>query len=286
MQIGDIVLREAGDCWTWEGTFSAHRPVIARHGKQEQVHRVVWAILRGRLSRNLQLRQRCATKGCCRPDHYEVRRTMRGTVRRWSRGPSEPWFRATEAGCWEWTGACTSWGYGWFMLDGKKALTHRRIAQLYYGNIGRLHVLHRCDNPPCCNPDHLRPGTSKQNARDMASKLRGPNKLTHEQADEIRRLRQAEHVSQRTLGIRFGVTHKSIGRILRGETYLRAYAPTPQDMETPELGGRHKLSYEQADEIRRLRATEHLSMRNLARRFDVTHKSISRLLRGETYQRP
>ena len=36
-----------------------------------------------------------------------------------------------------------------------------------------LFLLHKCDFPPCCRPDHLTPGTQLDNMRDMISKGRG-----------------------------------------------------------------------------------------------------------------
>jgi hypothetical protein len=34
-------------------------------------------------------------------------------------------------------------------------------------------LLHKCDNPPCCNPDHLYVGGYKENGRDVSERQRG-----------------------------------------------------------------------------------------------------------------
>ena len=81
--------------------------------------------------------------------------------------------RFGAGGCWLWTGALNSMGYGNTYWDGGYCLVHRVVYVELVGPIGRLCVLHRCDNPPCCNPEHLFLGTRKDNNADMMSKGRG-----------------------------------------------------------------------------------------------------------------
>jgi hypothetical protein len=77
-------------------------------------------------------------------------------------------IRITERGCWEWTRSRGFFGYGQFCYKGRQITTHRLIHTWMYGPIPPgLCVLHHCDNPPCCNPDHLYRGTHKDNTRDM-----------------------------------------------------------------------------------------------------------------------
>jgi hypothetical protein len=87
------------------------------------------------------------------------------------------WDRCDLSGgpdaCWPWTGARTSWGYGNTRVDGKTVGTHRVAWQLTHGPIpAGMSVLHRCDNPPCCNPRHLFLGSPLDNKADSIAKGR------------------------------------------------------------------------------------------------------------------
>lgn len=75
-------------------------------------------------------------------------------------------------GCWLWFGSSDPKGYGRMSVSGYPTLTHRVSWSLYRGSTGGLCVLHKCDTPACCNPDHLFLGTVIDNNNDMVSKGR------------------------------------------------------------------------------------------------------------------
>ena len=79
----------------------------------------------------------------------------------------------TADGCLEFSGQRDKDGYGRIQIEDYPHGTHRVAFELAYGPVPEgLKVLHHCDNPPCCNPEHLFAGTTKNNTDDMRAKGR------------------------------------------------------------------------------------------------------------------
>ena len=76
--------------------------------------------------------------------------------------------------CWEWTGATNrNGGYGQIGVRGKIIRAHRLSWVWVNNKIPKdMHVLHKCDNRVCVNPDHLFLGTQKDNMQDCVRKGR------------------------------------------------------------------------------------------------------------------
>jgi hypothetical protein len=76
--------------------------------------------------------------------------------------------------CWNWQACCTSQGYGRFRgKDRIMTLAHRWAYEHFNGTIPNgMCVCHTCDNPGCCNPDHLWLGTRAENVVDRDRKGR------------------------------------------------------------------------------------------------------------------
>jgi HNH endonuclease len=129
-----------------------------------------------------------------------------------------PKVHKTET-CWLWTGGTTKDGYGILAdEDGTLIYAHRAAWKLTHGDPGDQDVLHRCDNPPCVNPDDLFLGSAKDNGQDMAKKRRGTSTLSPEQVREVRALSKSG-VSMYAIADRFGLSQAAIWYVVRRKTY-------------------------------------------------------------------
>lgn len=86
------------------------------------------------------------------------------------------WLRVKKGStdvCWSFQGYLAPNGYGKITYEGRKWLAHRLA--FHFSNAfldPNLFVLHSCDIRACCNPNHLRQGTAKENTQDMYSRGR------------------------------------------------------------------------------------------------------------------
>jgi HNH endonuclease len=153
------------------------------------------------------------------------------------------WGKVKRAGpddCWNWDGWSSSnrkgeRTYGRIDIFGAEGVFSHRVAYFltYPGEIalkrpdGGLFVLHKCDNPQCCNPKHLCLGTHDENMYDMHVRRRSHRyesakspraKLTEAEVREIRRLKKTG-VTKRALALLYDVSEATISGCCYGRHY-------------------------------------------------------------------
>lgn len=146
--------------------------------------------------------------------------------------------------CWIWNGPTKGFGYGYMTIgsrkDGtRKTETSHRVSYIAFnGSIDDdSWVLHKCDNPRCCNPDHLYLGDRERNVKDMMDRGRLNHvfgeacqnaKLNDDDVINIRNDRYINKTPYRVLAKRYGLkSHKSIYDICSGKSWSHLPLPEP-----------------------------------------------------------
>lgn len=127
--------------------------------------------------------------------------------------------------CILWTGLLHDEGYGYLYISKRKVYAHRHAWEKAFGPIPPgAHVLHKCDNPPCVNTEHLFLGNAKTNYDDARSKGRARfgaigirNPRTKLDDDDVRAIRKSR-LTERELAAQFGVHRDYICKV---RNYIR-----------------------------------------------------------------
>lgn len=183
--------------------------------------------------------------------------------------------------CWPWM-ASTVRGYGQITLSGRHYKSHRIAKYLECGELcpDGMFVCHRCNNPICCNPKHLRYGTPESNAHDRCTNSSNTNVYAaSEQAIAIRKEYCENSVPIYKLAKKYGLSESSIVGIVYGKTFRSTPGPITQRPEVPKKAGSHA-----AFKIREDFATGEYSQTQLAHKYKLSKATVGHILHGDVYR--
>lgn len=152
-----------------------------------------------------------------------------------------PIVRAELGPCWIWTASTQAYGHGQLRIDGRSIFAHRiswEVANLQSIPQGMCGC-HKCDNPPCVNPDHIFIGTHTDNMQDAWRKGRSgpklhPERMKRGEQNGAAKLKESDvmfiKVAARkgnysSLGREFGVNHSTIMKIATGRYWKHVKVP-------------------------------------------------------------
>lgn len=140
-----------------------------------------------------------------------------------------------NTGCWLWTGNCNQKGYGQIGVGAAGMTTTHKTAYLHFkGPIPPgMQILHSCDVPCCCNPDHLSIGTHQDNIDDKMRKGRHKAGVHHKLRGEKNHLaklteQKVRHIKRRELtpieyARLYGVSNSAVRAVLSGKTWRHVH---------------------------------------------------------------
>jgi len=219
-------------------------------------------------------------------------------------GPVPP--HCPELGsCWVWTGKRKAEAHDYGMVHDcnrvqRQIRAHRYSWELHNGPLDRsLKILHLCDNPPCVNPAHLRPGTQRENVADMDAKGRrvaagspGERNPRARFTDaDVLNIRQAyaNGFTQTELMEIFETGQASISNIVNGRIWKHVGGPITRQKQpdvTRLVGVNNHNSKLNPDKVRYIRKahSEGATVASLAREFGVNESPVWRIIRGAAWR--
>lgn len=220
-------------CEVWPFQVSSHGHGRVWHENySHSVHRLAYTIRLSPVKPSDDVGWKCGNRLCFRLSHLEVVPNrveyIQAITLSFEDDPLADW---TTYPCFDYPFVKNDSGYGTVMVNGKWQRATRVAYETKWGPFDKkLHVLHRCDRPPCFRWSHLWLGTPQDNNDDMMAKGRhNPNcgerawnaKYTWEQVREMRAMGVAG-VPRKEIAKRFSVNEVTLGFILTYRSWREA----------------------------------------------------------------
>jgi len=148
------------------------------------------------------------------------------------RNKIKSYIEINDNDCWVWKKSKQKQGYGVITYKRKVQLAHRVSFKIFNGYLpDDLYVCHKCDNPSCCNPDHLFLGTNSDNIKDAFSKGRvyrpkGEDhyysKLKESDVVEIRELAK-KNVDKQKIADKFKISLSHADNVIRRRSWKHVH---------------------------------------------------------------
>jgi transposase len=188
--------------------------------------------------------------------------------------------KIVESPCWEWMAGRNDDGYGQFWINDRLIRSHHFVFELVHGKIQKDKIiLHRCDNPPCCNPDHLSQGTDYDNAKDRVTRGREnadkSKRFSNEIADQARK-DVASGMRRMDVAAKYGMCSKTLRNMINMKRQRDALSP--EELKE-RLKLRKKVSPAVQAQIRDLYAQD-VFITHIATRLDVSASTVRKYANG------
>jgi hypothetical protein len=224
--------RSENECWNWIASVNNYG-YGTFHYKQGMMiaSRFAYLLFYSFIPEHRSIKQSCENRLCCNPNHLytiEIDNEIMDDIfikRFWGYVDIKD-----KENCWNWMGHRSNKGYGETRDRRGKIHAASRVAyEIAFGIFNKsLLVCHKCDNPMCCNPDHLFLGTSVDNNSDMANKNRsaygsknGNSKLTEEDVKKIKVLLREGVYSCKEIFTLFNISKSTLYNIRNNKIWKR-----------------------------------------------------------------
>lgn len=226
-------------CHKWTGTRSGNYGAMRFENKNRmQVHRVAFELFVRPLEPNETVDHTCENRLCCNPEHLhgctmEENQFARGRNKQIEKPlphHTDEWYISKikersivdpVTGCWNSTFVLDKAGRANMGFRGKSRMLVHRVAYICTkGPIPEgMTVNHDCENPKCCNPEHLTIMTQSENTQSSVVKGMRSNKLDIPKVKKIKILLADGTLSQCQIADIYGVTQVTINQIKTGKSW-------------------------------------------------------------------